>query len=288
MTTRDQQDEIQWERTGVVIAWAMRVRCEPTWRLRRDWAERLNDFDLWLVWDGRGRMRLRDGREVELRAGTCVWARPGGVYEAEHDPQRRLGVTACHFDLLNPRGQRIAASRWPRREVFDVAPLGYVEATMQRVVALYQAGAVAVAAALLRGVLMDLTGHGGLVEAGNDNVGERGRHRTALEQLAAAIREEPGRDWTVAALAKQCHVSPDHFRDLFRHQIGSAPQTFIVDQRIRRAKQLLEESDVSVKEIAAALGYSDVFFFSRQFTQKTGQTPTGYRARTLPAGTARG
>jgi AraC-like DNA-binding protein len=53
---------------------------------------------------------------------------------------------------------------------------------------------------------------------------------------------------------------------------------FIVEARLNRARQLLLESTLSVSQIADELGYEDVFFFSRQFKERTGRTPTEYRA----------
>ena len=47
---------------------------------------------------------------------------------------------------------------------------------------------------------------------------------------------------------------------------------------VSRARQLLAETGLTISQIAEALGFRDVFFFSRQFTQRTGQTPSAYRA----------
>ncbi|MCF7839127.1 MAG: hypothetical protein K9N49_10920, partial [Candidatus Marinimicrobia bacterium] len=48
------------------------VRCEPAWSLAPGWGAHLRDCDLWIVWAGRGRMRLRTG-EIALRPGLCIW-----------------------------------------------------------------------------------------------------------------------------------------------------------------------------------------------------------------------
>ena len=53
---------------------------------------------------------------------------------------------------------------------------------------------------------------------------------------------------------------------------------------MERARLLLAESSLSVGMIAEALGFRDVFFFSRQFRQRTGLTPTAYRKQAGQAG----
>ncbi len=52
---------------------------------------------------------------------------------------------------------------------------------------------------------------------------------------------------------------------------------FVVQARINRGRILLTESSLTVSEIAAALGYDDIYFFSRQFKAKTGVSPTAFR-----------
>jgi AraC-like DNA-binding protein len=54
--------------------------------------------------------------------------------------------------------------------------------------------------------------------------------------------------------------------------------------RTARARQLLAETGHTISQIAETLGFCDVFFSSRQFTQRTGQTPSAYRAALAAAG----
>jgi len=114
-----------------------------------------------------------------------------------------------------------------------------------------------------------------------DTGAERGldqHHREIIQRLAAGIRENPGGAHTVASLAQAAGYSVDHFSRVFEKITGQRPQEWIIAARLTRARQLLAETGLTVSQIAEALGFRDVFFFSRQFTQRTGQTPTAYRA----------
>lgn len=261
-----------------------RVRCEPGWRLARAWSQRLDDLDLWLVWAGRGTMQLRDGQRVELRPGVAIWMRPGGLYLAEQDPANRLGVTYLHFDLTDP-----ATGRRPARlpaEVHELRDVAYADGVMRRVVELlrpHRSGvrddtpaAWVTAEMLLRGFLMDLDAGAGRARL-RAAAGTAAHHRKLVMSIAAAIRENPGEVESVGELARQAGYSTDHFTRIFRQVLGQNPRDYIVEQRLVRARQLLSESSLTVTQIADALGYESVYFFSRQFKEKTGRSPSAYR-----------
>jgi len=54
-------------------------------------------------------------------------------------------------------------------------------------------------------------------------------------------------------------------------------QSYIIRMRIERAEHLLVHTGMNVTEVADALGYRDIFFFSRQFKQYTGKSPSEIR-----------
>ncbi|MNJ01019.1 HTH-type transcriptional activator Btr [compost metagenome] len=54
-------------------------------------------------------------------------------------------------------------------------------------------------------------------------------------------------------------------------------QSYIIKTRIDRAQHLLLHAGMNVTEVADALGYRDIFFFSRQFKQYTGKSPSEIR-----------
>ena len=253
-----------------------RVRCEPGWHLGRDWARGLDDFDLWFVWAGRGRMKL-DREEIELVPGTCLWMRPGHHYEAEQDPAERLGVNYIHFQLHAP-GKNLPLSAFtPPFEVFRTRQVELMDGLMRRVIELgADPAAGAVRRVLFGGLLMELTREHAAAGAAA-SPGLEQYHRDGMRRVAAQIRENPGRVPAVAALARNAGYSVDHFSRVFLKVTGQRPQDYIIQMRVERARQLLAESDLTIGMVAAALGFQDIFYFSRQFRQQTGQTPSEFR-----------
>ena len=261
---------------SIAVGHSGRVRCEPGWHLGADWARSLTDYDLWFVWAGRGQMRAGKN-QVELAPGTCLWMRPGHRYEAEQDLASRLGVTFIHF-RVQKAGHNLPLSAFdPPFEVMRTRQLDLVDAMMRRVVELaHESGAAGVASELMGALLMELAREERETPATAD-VGIDQHHRDIVLQAAAQIRESPGRVPTIAALARKAGYSVDHFSRVFQKVTRARPQDYVINARIERARQLLSESDLTIGMIAEALGFRDIFFFSRQFRQKTGQTPTEFR-----------
>lgn len=83
----------------------------------------------------------------------------------------------------------------------------------------------------------------------------------------------------VLDMARHANLSESHFRKIFRQHRGISVGKFLHDLRLDKAKQLLHQSALSLKEISSAIGYSDSVAFHRAFATCFNITPTQYRAR---------
>ena len=79
-------------------------------------------------------------------------------------------------------------------------------------------------------------------------------------------------------LARQIGISEVYLRKLFLAHYNITPRQHILDIRIRKAKQLLCDTPLTVATIAEKCGFSSVYHFCRMFKQRTGLTPTQYAA----------
>ena len=82
---------------------------------------------------------------------------------------------------------------------------------------------------------------------------------------------------TVQYVADQLHLSPKYLSNLLRVLTGQNTQQHIHDKLIERAKEKLSTTDLSVSEIAWALGFEHVQSFSKLFKSKTNVTPMAFR-----------
>ena len=290
---------VSMDSSGISLHWSdphlrlrvgscFRTRTEPGWSAGLAWSRRLRDFDLWVITGGRGRLRYRglpepDG-QVDLRPGTALLLRPGGVYEATSQRGHPLIVDAVHFDVVDAGGSRPPGLTLPPLAL-TVPDSGFAEASTRRLRERAVEGSLTgsgpgpvddpVAAAVLRALLLDLED---VTTAGVDPAGAGERlHRRVTVQAEARIRERLGDPPTVAELAAEAGFSADHFGRVFRKISGRSPQRALIQARTERAAQLLRTTPMTVSEIAAALGYRDIHFFSRQFKQETGHAPSTYR-----------
>jgi AraC-like DNA-binding protein len=81
----------------------------------------------------------------------------------------------------------------------------------------------------------------------------------------------------VTQLAEMANLSPSYFWALFRQKTGYAPVDFLIRLRMHQACHLLNSTNMTVKKIAATLGYKDSLYFSRAFKSVHGVAPTNYR-----------
>jgi transcriptional regulator GlxA family with amidase domain len=102
-----------------------------------------------------------------------------------------------------------------------------------------------------------------------------------LQPVLEFIHANLGRDISRQELARILHLSPTRFHTVFREAMGIAPIDYVTIERIRRARELLVASSLSVREIAEECGFNSPFYFSRMFRSKVGQSPSEYRAASL-------
>jgi transcriptional regulator GlxA family with amidase domain len=100
-----------------------------------------------------------------------------------------------------------------------------------------------------------------------------------IEQSIAYMMEHLDKPLQVAALAAAANVSASHFFVLFKRCTGCPPIDYFTRLRMQRARQLLEAGSLHVKEVAAALGYDDPFYFSRVFKSINRIAPSKYRLK---------
>ncbi len=104
--------------------------------------------------------------------------------------------------------------------------------------------------------------------------------RDALEKIERSIaymRQNLCQSLQVARLAALVNVSSSHYFALFKRHTGSAPIDYFIRLRMDHARRLLDTTPLSVKGVAAALGYDDPFYFSRLFKSVNHIAPSDYR-----------
>jgi len=98
-----------------------------------------------------------------------------------------------------------------------------------------------------------------------------------LDRVVAAIHAEPGREWTVEALAAVGAMSRSVFAERFRSRFGRSPAGYVTSVRMQAAQDLLSRG-LGVSTVSRELGYASDEGFSRAFRRSVGTTPSAWRS----------
>ncbi len=93
------------------------------------------------------------------------------------------------------------------------------------------------------------------------------------------LHAEPGRAWTLPALAREAASSRSSLTRRFTELVGQPPMQYLTQWRMQVAANLLEESGSKVAAIAVEVGYDSEAAFSRAFKKATGVAPGAWRER---------
>jgi YesN/AraC family two-component response regulator len=88
------------------------------------------------------------------------------------------------------------------------------------------------------------------------------------------------RKLTLREIAEETGYSPTYFTTLFSKETGYSPLSYFSHLKIVKATEFLDYTSGKIKEISFALGYSDPYYFTKDFKKKMGLSPRQYRNRT--------
>ena len=98
-----------------------------------------------------------------------------------------------------------------------------------------------------------------------------------IESAVEYIKENYSKNISLDDVSRIVNISPYYFSKLFKEETGEGFVEFLTGIRIRKAKELLAASQLSMKEICSEIGYSDPNYFSRIFKKNVGVSPTEYK-----------
>lgn len=86
---------------------------------------------------------------------------------------------------------------------------------------------------------------------------------------------------SIGELSELLDVSQPYLFRIFKEATGRSPKQYLSDYRLLQAKRLLQETELSVSQVAASVGYPDALAFSRFFSSRAGLSPQQYRQKKL-------
>lgn len=103
------------------------------------------------------------------------------------------------------------------------------------------------------------------------------KNQDRLLSMIAFIHENFDQKLTLEQIADSAAVSVRECLRCFRASIHQSPMDYLIEYRIRASQKLLENTDLSITEIALRCGFSSNSYFTKQFHRISGKTPNAYR-----------
>ncbi len=189
--------------------------------------------------------------DVEALLGSSVLQQHSGLKDAGHF------LSDCHLLLHSAEAPRI------REHIEEIIE------EMQTRAPGYRTCVRSLCAALILGMLR--------IYSRDEKGRVRDPYMSVISPALDYIHENYMQDFPQEVLSDLCHLSPTHFRRLFKEQIGTSPLSFLHQTRILKSCSLLRSSALSVTEIAGRVGYNSQSSYNRHFAQALGITPREWR-----------
>lgn len=99
----------------------------------------------------------------------------------------------------------------------------------------------------------------------------------SLIQSAKLLLIADENESSIENIAKELNLGYSKFRRIFKEYTGMSPGQFRMQHKLQKARELLMDGELSIKEIAYKLGFETTQYFTKVFKKKTGKTPAGFK-----------
>lgn len=242
--------------------------CPPGHRWSVDYTDR---FLIHYIFSGKG-IFICDGKEYHLSRGNAflITGEKTGYYRADdEDPWQYMWINISG-DMAKRFLKSISLSR--AEPVYKTTNPDKIESCLNEIAKIKNENGFLVSGAFhtLMGNMIRYSEKRGVHE-----------HRSTKEYVELCknfIGINSFRKITMKMLCDYIGLEHSYLYRLFKQEVGMSPCEYIIDYKIKLARQLLEETSLAVNEIAGSVGYDDGLAFSKLFSKRVGMPPSQYRA----------
>jgi AraC-like DNA-binding protein len=233
----------------------------------------LNEFQVHYITEGEGVYENRSGR-FRIGPGSLLFTSPGEWHRFK--PKKSTGWVEHYVGFSGDFAQRIFGRPWFTQKN-AVVNVGYREEILDTYYKVFnfvieeKPGYQQVSA----GMVMKLLGYIVSFDRQKDFSGKR--VEKIIQCACFTIRENVEAKIDFQTFAGDNNIGYSYFRKMFKKYTGISPVQYHLDLKILRAKELLLQSDMSIKEISYNLGFQSIYYFSRIFKSKMGVAPSEIR-----------
>lgn len=241
-----------------------------------DWehGRSLNEYQLVYIPEGSGFFETRK-QKVQIRGDNVILLRPGLWHR--YRPYLETGWREYWVGFAGPSYKMIFdAHLLPEKSVFRVRDPSGMHKNFENLIACAQENGPALqqtmtahTCLLLARLYSSTLAHPPAASQASKMV------QHAREMMLAAET----RDLSLDEMARRLGTSYSNFRSTFREHSGVGPHQYRLHLKLSQARELLLNTDLSIKEIAFQSGFEGEQYFCRFFKKSMGKTPSSYRKR---------
>ena len=263
--------DVGWQRISPHTDYPMRQHPSGyyyTWETGR----RLSEYQLCFVFSGEGVVEFAPRKPVALSQGKLLLLAPGEWHRCRPDPETGWGTLWIGFGGKMARSIVRRVFHQDGSFVLPVAKANEFESSAMRLVnQMLKFGERRPLSSA--GDLMSLLGR--IAEEDFDS--EAATTSGAIREAQSEIIRRACETINFVELAKSVGMTYDRFRHHFAITTGFSPLQFQLAERMRVAKNLVANTNMTISEIARRTGFSSAAYFARFFKAATKLSPAGYR-----------
>ncbi len=224
--------------------------------------------------EGCGTVEL-GGRVFPVEQGHVAAIPPGTPHIYRTDPARPWSIFWIHFDGHQAGSVLGSLGNGPKNPLLYLPDVNLLRQAFEEVYACLgyhfsDAGLLAMTGELIR-----------LLGKVKLHYSHPQHHRKAVEdrilETIGFMQRHLDMPLALEDLAAQSGQSVPYYCKLFKERTNQSPMAYFIQLKIRKACELLDQTELGIKEIAGELGYDDPYYFSRLFRKIQGCSPSAYR-----------
>ncbi len=238
----------------------------------------LQEYQLLYITKGEGYFESDTTKKVKVQKGTLIMLYPGQWHT--YSPDASTGWNEYYIGFEGPVIDNIIKNNFLSKEA-QILEVGFHERLVNlfaRAIETAREDKIA-AQQYLAGIVLHIVGK--ILSLSKNNQYENSDTYQKIEQAKIMMQENIYKEITPEEIADRLNISYSWFRKQFKAYTGYAPAQYFQELKINKAKYLLSETTLPVKDIAYQLNFNSTEYFFSIFKRKTRHTPSEYRNHTV-------
>jgi AraC-like DNA-binding protein len=233
----------------------------------------LNEYQIHYITDGEGMYENNSGK-YKILPGSLLITKPGEWHR--YRPKKHAGWVEHYVGFTGFIAHQMFGRPWltSKNAVVQIGNRQEIIDTYYKIfdyILEEKPGYQQVAA----GMIMKLLGFIVSLDKQKDFSGKR--VEKIIQDACFMIRENVESEFDFKNFAEKNNIGYSYFRKMFKKYTGVPPVQYHLDLKLLRAKEMLLNTNKSIKEISFDLGFQSIYYFSRIFKNKLGVSPSEIR-----------